>query len=191
MIGETTARLRAETATAHERLETDLDIFAHVRRPPDRRRLVERFHGLHAGVERALAPWLEQVAGLDFAGRSRLPHLRRDLTALHAALPAALPVCDVGPVGDRGEALGLLYVFEGSTLGGHVIRKRLAAEGQDADGLSFLDPYGAAVGERWRAFLAVLERQTADEAARASAVRGGRRGFDLAHGWLCAQAVAA
>lgn len=191
MIGETTARLRAETATAHERLETDLNIFARVRRPVDRRGLVERFQGLHAGVERALSPWLGALADLDFAGRSRLPHLRRDLTALDAAPTAPLPVCAIDAVGDRGEALGLLYVFEGSTLGGHVIRKRLAAEGQDAEGLSFLDPYGAAVGERWRAFLAVLERETVDEPARASAVRGGRRGFELAHGWLCAEAVAA
>lgn len=191
MTGETTARLRAETATAHERLETDLDIFTRVRRMQDRRRLVERFHGLHAGVERALAPSLASLADLDFPGRSRLPHLRRDLTALGAASPAALPVCDIGPVVDAAEALGLLYVFEGSTLGGHVIRKRLAAEGHDADGLSFLDPYGAAVGERWRTFLAVLERETTDPAARAATTRGGRRGFALAHDWLCAETASA
>ena len=191
MIGETTARLRTATATAHQRLEDDLDIFGKVAGADSRRRLVERFHGLHVGAERALSPWLHDIDGLVFGERSRLPALDRDLKALGATVAGLVPVCAVASPASVAEALGMLYVLEGSTLGGHVIGRRMASEGLDRVGLTFLDPYGARVGERWRDFLAVLERETASDAAREAAATGARRAFAVTHDWLCAEVVAA
>jgi len=184
MTGETTARLRAETAEAHRRLEDNLDIFGKIASADARRRLVQRFHGLHAGAEAALAPWLTAVDGLAFGDRSRLPQLRRDLAALGCGDPAP-PACRVAAPAGAAEALGLLYVLEGSSLGGRVIGRRLAADGIDDTGLSFLDPYGPQVGEQWRAFTAVLERETVGDADREAAVAGALRGFQLALDWLC------
>lgn len=183
MIGETTARLRAETADSHQRLEESLDLFTKVAERGSRRRLVERFHGLHAGAEQALAPWLAAIDGLEFDDRSRLPHLRRDLKTLGVSGEAA--ICPVATPADAAEALGLFYVLEGSTLGGHMIGKQLARDGVDDEGLTFLNPYGAAVGERWRAFMTVLERETASASDRDAAVAGARRGFALVTDWLC------
>jgi heme oxygenase len=81
----------------------------------------------------------------------------------------------------------MLYVLEGSSLGARVIRKQAAAQGQDMTGLSFLDPYGAAVGERWKAFTAVLARECPadDHQAVEDVVRGGVAGFACAESWLC------
>lgn len=46
-------------------------------------------------------------------------------------------------ISNRAEALGFLYVIEGSTLGGRLILRELAAGGAEITGLSFLDPFGA------------------------------------------------
>ncbi|MES2034509.1 MAG: biliverdin-producing heme oxygenase [Pseudomonadota bacterium] len=190
MVSETVARLRDATRDEHQRLEDSLDIFGRISRPDARRRMVERFHGLHAGAESALSPMLAHVVGLDFAGRSRLPFLIADVRQLGGD-PDALPMCAVSRPASLAEALGVLYVLEGSTLGGHVIGKRLAAEGHSDRGLTFLDPYRDQVGARWRAFLQVLERDTASDVSRDAAVVGARTGFAMTQDWLCAAAEAA
>lgn len=178
------SRLRAETRAAHEALEADLDIFSHLASDAGRRRLARRFHSLHAGAEAVLAPWLAAVPGLDYEARRRRPVLDRDLAHFGEAPP---PPCPLAEPDSRAEALGLFYVLEGSTLGGQVIRKRLLAGGQTLDGVSFLDPYGADTGPRWKSFLVVLDREcppSSPEAGKAAA-RGGIAGFTAARDWLC------
>ena len=148
---------------------------------------MRRFHGLHIGAEAVLAPWLSAVPGLDFQARRRRALLDADLKALgetadpapsHPA-PASLP-----------EALGQLYVLEGSTLGGQVIRKRVLGAGDTMRGLSFLDPYGAETGLRWKSFVGVLDRECRGPDQADAAVRGGLAGFEAARRHLCAKVAA-
>lgn len=188
MPGLTLDRLRAATRADHQDLEDRLDIFGRIATPQGRRDLVAGFHRLHAGVEAAIAPWVDDLPDLDFAARRRSSRLAADLAALGEPTP---PARSAPVVRSRGTALGLMYVLEGSTLGGRVIRKRAVADGVDLTGLSFLDAYGEAAGERWRSFLAVLERETATPAEREAAVRGGVAGFRHAAICLGVSAMAA
>ena len=182
MIGHTHRRLRRATRAQHERLEARVDIFRRIRTRAGRRRLVQDFHDLHVAAEAGLASWLADLPGLDFDARRRAPRIAQDLAVLGGAPRAAEPIL----VASVSEALGVLYVLEGSTLGGHVIRRRIEAEGGDMAGLSFLDPYGASVGERWRAFLAVLDAAPDPDEVVAGAVAG----FGHAERRLCeAEAV--
>lgn len=178
-------RLRGATRELHETLETRLDVLSRMESLEGRRLLAERFHALHAGMETALGPQLEDVPGLDFASRRRTPLLEADLAALGGE--AADPV-EIAAVGSRAEALGFLYVLEGSSLGGQVIRKRAAARGLDMKGLSFLNPYGERTGEYWKGFLAVLERDCPadDPASGEIAARAAVLGFTHAEAILCA-----
>ncbi|MBL8553588.1 MAG: biliverdin-producing heme oxygenase [Phenylobacterium sp.] len=178
MISDTHRRLRDATHAHHARLETRIDILNRIATPEGRRELVARFHALHTAAEQALAPFLVGVDGLDFDARRRSGRLAGDLADLGAAPrePSA-PIV----VGGVGEALGLMYVLEGSTLGGRVIRKQVESCGGDMHGLSFLDPYGAEVGDRWRAFLGVIEA----EADVAGLVAGAVAGFAHSERHLC------
>ena len=187
MTDDIVARLRHATGEAHRRLEERLDIVEEVRCRDRRQALVGRFWGLHEGAERALAPTLGAVAGLDYPARRRAALIEADLAALGGNERGPLPVCEVEHIKSRAEALGFFYVLEGSTLGGKVIRRELAALGQDATGLSFLDPYGPEVGERWRSFLAVIRREcpSAEGDLADETVRGAVSGFRHAEGWLC------
>lgn len=52
---------------------------------------------------------------------------------------------------DAACAIGFFYVFEGSTMGGMVLRKKIAAAlGLEEDGLRFYTGYGRETAMRWR-----------------------------------------
>ncbi len=86
--------------------------------------------------------------------RAKLPLLARDLSALGAPLNR-LPLVGVVPdVSTLSRAVGALYVVEGATLGGQIIRrhvcKRLGIEA--TTGARFFTGYGAATRLMWSRF---------------------------------------
>lgn len=185
MISDAHGRLRDATRADHERLEARMDILARVARPDDRRALVEGFHALHTEAETALTHWLADLTGLEFDARRRTVQLARDLAAVGGQAPPAPTTPPT--VASLGEALGRMYVLEGSTLGGRVIRKAVEGRGEGMKGLSFLDPYGDQVGPRWRAFLAVLDSHARTSDDLDAMVRGASEGFRRAEHHLCGE----
>lgn len=186
MSGSLHARLRAATAGAHAALERDLDWEARVATPRSYRDLLARLRGFHAAYERAIGAALGDEAFL--APRRRLARLDADLRHLGLG-PAAirdLPVPE--PVALRGpaEALGALYVLEGSTLGGQVIGRRIGElHGFDAArGCAYYRARGASVGPMWSAFRARLETLAGDPAAEVAALAAGIATFDALRRWL-------
>lgn len=185
MITEAHRSLRDATRADHQRLEARIDILTRIATTDGRRALVTRFHSLHAEAESALAPWLADLPGLEFDARRRSVQLSADLEILGGeAAPASAPPT---PVSGVSEALGRMYVLEGSTLGGRVIRRAAEAQGGGMRGLSFLDPYGEQVGERWRAFLAVVDRQARTPEDVAAMIAGAVAGFGHAERRLCGE----
>jgi heme oxygenase len=115
--------------------------------------LVGRWLALHTHVEREFLPFGEELADLDLPGRARSGLLRTDLAALHITPASPLPVPPLA-IGDCAAALGVLYVIEGSTLGGQVIGRQLAATLQVTrdSGAGAQMPYGPATRRRWQEF---------------------------------------
>lgn len=174
--------LRLATRDLHQTLEARLDVFARIADPARRREMVSRFLAFYRPAEAALAGMLGDEPDLEFEARRKVPALERDAATLKAAAPADAPLA--APSG-RSEALGFLYVLEGSTLGGRVIDKQLRVRGLSPEGLSFFQGYGEATGARWKAFCAVLER--ADD--KAAAARGARSAFAQMEAWMCGVAA--
>lgn len=179
--------LRRATQSAHRALEEGADLEWRLAEACSRAGTLQAFHRFHDGVERRAHPVLGRLdAGFDL--RSRAADLAKDLTRLGAA---PLPRGAANPLATAGEALGWVYVAEGSMLGGRIIRRRLTADGVDLRGLDFLDPFGAATGERWQAFMRLLEDACAAGAARAAdVVQGGIDAFAFAHDTLDRRAEA-
>jgi heme oxygenase len=177
-------RLRFATRDAHQALEADLDAVNALSSAEGRRRLAPRYLDFHAAADALFERWLAAVPGLDDVPRRRTELVRaglRDLGVQPASSGRALP-----PVTGVAQALGFLYVVEGSTLGGRMILREVAARGGDLAGLGFMDPYGPRTGEAWRAFLAVLEREVANDPDRLDqAETGARAGFAYARACLC------
>jgi heme oxygenase len=99
------------------------------------------------------------VPGLESRMRSRL--LEMDLACLGLPAPAIrqVPRCSELPgLTGAAEALGCLYVLEGSTLGGQIMAREIVAmDPALAPACRFLRCDGEDVGLRWKGFAAALE----------------------------------
>jgi heme oxygenase len=162
------SRLRAATRPMHEAIEAELDIAVRLNSIGAYRSFLEDLLRLYRPLEKALQAVAWQGSGIDFDRRRKigwleadlidLKHTRASLDALpdfhREAWPTSLP-----------EALGALYVIEGSTLGGRVILQRLAPIlGVSAAWAgSFLNGYGRRTGSMWQAFVASLNAAEAPE----------------------------
>ena len=155
IVGPVLTQLRLATGDIHRRLDAGLDAVNRLERACSRPDMIRGYFAFHKGVDAAVAPWLAEDSGLDYAARRRTPALRRAVKAMNLA--ESPPRRRFPALGNRAQAYGALYVVEGSVLGGRLIRNTIAERGRDLDGLDFLDPYGTATGERWRTFLAQLE----------------------------------
>ena len=96
--------------------------------------------------------------------RYRAPLILNDLARL--GYPAAPPLCPaLPPLETRAQLLGAMYVLEGSTLGGQVIARQLAAA--DIAGRTFFAGRAERTGPLWKQFGQLLEAAGASEAPAA------------------------
>lgn len=181
--------LRASTGELHIALEKRLPFFSDTLDVPAFLLLMQAYHGFYAPLEAAM----QKVAGLsadfDLQPLYKTATLRGDLQALglSAAALADLPVCSELPRLDSTAAcLGVLYVVEGATLGGQVLRREIHGRlGLDAsNGAAFLDVYGVDTGRRWRAFLVHLCSRPLDAAECAVVVAAAQQTFRCFERWL-------
>jgi heme oxygenase (biliverdin-IX-beta and delta-forming) len=142
------AQLRESTRAAHARAEASLAPLAEPDSLARYAELLRVLWGFQAPLERLLGRQ-ELPAAVGWPARERLGALAADLTELGvtgASLPetTGLPALD-GP----GAVWGTLYVAEGATLGGRVLRRRIEARlGQVP--ARFLDGHGDRTQPMWR-----------------------------------------
>lgn len=153
----TMERLRRETSAEHARLEGVTRMMAPDLTVRDYQRYLMEMWAVHAAVEPRLAG-IDGLAAVlpDIEERRRLPFLELDLAELGtppgelAALSLHRPQI---PCDGVAEALGVLYVLEGATLGGRLIRQHLAGiPGLHLGAATrYLDAYPN-VGPLWKRF---------------------------------------
>lgn len=152
-----------------------------------------RYGAILCGFDAFLRPWEDAVrralpARLQpwFDGRRRAAFLAQDLAHLHLRTPAALAARGAQavaalPLGNLAQALGAMYVIEGSALGGQVIAPRLQhALGLSAGrGASYFNGYGEHSGPMWRQFRETAVAELGEQpAAVRSACNAAVRCFD-------------
>ncbi len=182
-------RLRKETQELHKAIESALPVMRPGFQLPEYRRLMARFYGFYLPIEKQLCcvPHLE-AALPDWRQRRKTEWLLRDLYALgftgheienlpscaHALALASLP-----------EALGCLYVLEGSTLGGQIISRHLQATLGlgPGNGGAFFCGYGRQVGPMWKAFQAALPLAVPLEEEH-RAINSAKQTFHWMNEWL-------
>jgi len=186
--------LRTGTALLHVALEKRLPFFSERLDADWYVRLLEAYYGFYQPMESALYDSGLIPDGFDTALRVKTPTLVCDLNALGLDAPAinTLPRCTELPTFNTPAAcLGALYVLEGATLGGQVLRREITQRlNVNADnGGAFLNVYGAETGRRWKDFLDYLGVQPLDAPARQRAVDAARSTFSCFEQWLDSQEV--
>jgi heme oxygenase len=181
--GALIAHLRSVTRPAHDRLEGGLGLLDELS-VDSYEAILSRFYGFWKG-------WQPQVAGLlnDEAltkPRRRLHLLEADLSVLGVSREtlAALPLCPLMTLQGDAEALGSLYVTEGSTLGGRVIQRNVerCLQGVGRASSRYFHGYGDETGAMWRLFLKRLDEVPASDMEGVG--RGATATFDRLGTWL-------
>lgn len=156
--------LRQATAQNHRGLERrlpftspelDLNVYT---------QLIKAYYGFYVPLEKVLDrfEWGEVTS----SDRHKASALEDDLLALGMTTSEIqmLAQCqDLPVIQTHAQLMGALYVIEGATLGGQVLR-RLARDKLAIDettGGKFLDVYGSATGRMWKAYLGQLAQVVA------------------------------
>ncbi|MFJ4440573.1 biliverdin-producing heme oxygenase [Pseudomonas sp. NPDC089422] len=174
--------LREGTRDCHKALEARLPFFSPGFDSAAYRRLLQAYYGFHAPLEHHLSAYQGPE-------RRKTATLARDLQALKLSEADidALPLCQALPaIRDEASALGVMYVLEGSTLGGQVLKRAMAERlgiGHDS-GAAFLDVYGPLTGSYWRSFLERLGQASATGPAQAATVQAAIDTFTHFEQWL-------
>lgn len=177
-------RLKAATRDTHDALDKSVmagDIFANTGNFARFLRVQSRFHrdidALYTKPElAALLP--------DLPARRRTDLIAQDLADLGEALPQHAGKLGVDTA--LPEALGWLYVAEGSNVGGTVLFKMASKQlGLRADhGARHLAAHPDGAARHWREFTTALDAIALDEAEEARVFAAANEAFATVHGYV-------
>lgn len=152
------SNLRSQTGPEHKSLEEEPVSLAlqseHVSNQ-DYRIYLEKMYALFAGLEADIFPKVADVIP-DLHARKKLAHLSADLKSLGNTEENIANIQPVHfTVNDKADALAIMYVLEGSTMGGRILYKHVNKHLQKTleSGAAFFGGYGEKTGSMWKAFL--------------------------------------
>ena len=154
-------KLRNATSQSHTNLES-LPVSVSIIKPDvttnEYGRYLSLMHDVVADVEENIFPVLRDIIP-DLKDRVKKHFLEQDLVALGVVKEdIQRPITKLNKTASLGFALGIMYVVEGSSLGGRVIYKNInTALGYDEEnGARYFAGYGGQTGSHWKKFLDVL-----------------------------------
>lgn len=175
-------RLKAATRDSHGALDARImagDIFASRAQFARFLRVQYRFH---RDVDALYAHPAVDVLLPDLGERRRLPLVAQDLSDLEQTLPEPA-VRGLAAEPSLAEALGWLYVAEGSNLGGTVLYKMAGRLGLDAGfGARHLAAHPDGAARHWRAFTAALDSVVLSDAQEQQVIDAADAAFRSVHG---------
>lgn len=153
-------------------------------------KVLTRLYGFVLPAEQMIADMIGQAKIFpDYTSRRRVPHLEKDLAFL------GIPKHDLREprlcntilhIDNVPKALGCLYLFEGSRLGGLVLAKALREQfGFDSyQGYSYFGSNGLDVPELWKSFRGVMEDHVAGSDDEREIISAARECFAELNKWL-------
>lgn len=162
--------IKEATKVAHQQLEkTVVQRLKEIRSAADYASFLKVFYAYFRAVEQAIAPFVTPEVLPDYPQRRNASYLRRDIEALGGGVDE-LPEAVAPAISNPAEAMGALYVLEGSIMGGPYIVQMLRKYGMET-GFSFFSGYGEETGSMWAAFTTALNATAQTDEAREAAIR--------------------
>jgi heme oxygenase len=193
MLATARNALREATAASHQRLH-HLPSFASLAAGrldrPGYVRLLERLLGFHAPIEATIASALaDENFGLDLSRCRRSHLLVQDLRVLGAGdscSPPSRPMVDRPALTSAAEAMGWLYVVEGSALGGRLLARHLdhVLPPHDASGRLFLLAGGDSAHISWREVCQAVDVCGLEPERLKTMIAGALGAFDCFGSWF-------
>ncbi|MET3978166.1 heme oxygenase [Mucilaginibacter sp. UYP25] len=154
-------KLKEETKTNHQILEKALvGNLKAIRSAQEYINLLKLFYGYFGGLEVKIERSINKTLLPDNDDRRKTQAIANDITNLDGEVPAKANGDSLPRITNHLEALGALYVIEGSTLGGKIISKMMQQQlGLGNKGMSFFTGYGDNTVAMWDAFKDALNQQ--------------------------------
>jgi len=181
--------LKEHTRLQHDALECRLrDFLAGI--------TIERYETFLQRWYGFIAPWEETVSSRLPVELSELLGDRRKARSLESDLSflskgsfnkQSIPLCDFVPdLRTVDDVLGSMYVIEGATLGGKVIRKMLERQLAlpNGAGFAFFSSYGNLTMKRWLEFKELLDVHCKSIGAKSVACGSAQETFNVLSRWL-------
>ena len=172
-------RLRSETAPQHQQLEQN-PLSAALMRPDVRKddyaAYLSYMYRVIEYCEQTVFPAIKDIA--DTSGRHKLPALAADLAFLGKTPHSEDFVITPGPL-SAAQAMGYMYVIEGSTLGGRVILKHISKTipVNATAGAAYFHGYEDETGSRWKNFLQELTDFTVNNRCEEAVITAATHAF--------------
>lgn len=115
--------------------------------------LLKCFYAYFNSVEKAISPYINSVLP-DYNERRNSSYIKADIEELGGSIDK-LPEAATAEIKDAIQAMGALYVLEGSIMGGPYIVQMLQKKGIEK-GFSFFSGYGSESGLKWASFTGAL-----------------------------------
>jgi heme oxygenase (biliverdin-IX-beta and delta-forming) len=164
--------LRQATRPYHERLEATLVFMKPGLTRADYQEMLRKLWGLYMPLEHQIASIPDLSRYIDYDVRRKQPLLEEDMHVLGVSSAQLMPCPQVPDIRTVPQALGCLYVLEGSTLGGQLIARHVKKQlGLDvATGCSFFHGYGDKTGLMWREFCNAMNAYPENDAGDRHAI---------------------
>ncbi len=168
--------IKEATKTAHQQLEVVVvKKLKAIRSNADYADLLKHFYAYFNAVEKAIDPFITKEVLPDYGERRNSSYIRRDIESLGFTIDE-LPEAQPPAITSIPEALGALYVMEGSIMGGRIIVQMLE-KGGITNGVSFFSGYGEDTGKMWGVFTGVMNQYASAESAQQQAIKAANETF--------------
>ncbi|MFC6102429.1 biliverdin-producing heme oxygenase [Olivibacter domesticus] len=170
-------KIKEATKAPHQQLEgVVVRKLKAIKNEGDYADFLKYFYAYFNAVEKAIKPYITKEVLPDYGDRRNSSYLRNDIEALKGTIDDS-PEAHAPAIGNIQEALGALYVLEGSIMGGSIIVKMLEKLGI-TKGISFFSGYGEGTGQKWALFIEVLNKNASSEGEEALAINAAGNTFE-------------
>ncbi|HTN44724.1 MAG TPA: biliverdin-producing heme oxygenase [Flavipsychrobacter sp.] len=183
-------RLKEETSEAHASLEENelsKRIVSSDLSSEEYAAYLSKMLPLHQALEERVFPQLETVFP-DLEARKKTHLIQADLKKLNTTATGNVSFSeDMSFTTTLAGALGMMYVIEGSALGGKVILKQLhkSLPEEIYDGASnYFSVYGDKIGGMWMRFLQTFSDEVASKGLENDVIEGAKQSFSLVKNWF-------
>ncbi|MBO9585004.1 MAG: biliverdin-producing heme oxygenase [Flavobacterium sp.] len=173
--------LKTQTSDSHKKLEelpVSMSIMSPDMKIEDYRYYLSLMHDVHNDTEGLIFPFFANAIE-DLEQRRKKHLIENDLLFLNAPKMNSEKVFETQGI-SVPFALGILYVVEGSTLGGRFILKNVSKfpELSGVQGVSYFNGYGEKTGSFWKSFLNFLSEYEQEHNCGDEIIEGAIFAFD-------------
>jgi heme oxygenase (biliverdin-IX-beta and delta-forming) len=180
-----TDELKNATQENHQRLEGKLvRQMKSMQSVDDYIQLLQNFYTFFAPLESQITKYVDDTVLPDIAERRKTELLHRDLEKLNGH-KGETDRTQTMTIANSAEAIGTLYVMEGSTLGGPFIAQLIKKQLPDVPAAyTFFEGYGTATQEMWQRFRTTINELRLSPEAQQQALNKANETFEKMYDWF-------